>query len=70
MLVRIIKIRERPRIDATGELIYYKEIDYMVGDHGPFSVDMRKDEYTPEAARAKVEAEAAGIKDLASEFEV
>ena len=70
MLVQIIKAREKPKIDPTGTLVYYMDISYMVGDHGPFSVEMRKDQYTPEAAKAKVEKAAIGIKELASEFEV
>jgi len=70
MLVQIIKVREKPKIDPTGSLVYYMDISYMVGDHGPFSVEMRKDQYSPEAAKEKVEKTAAGIKNLVSEFEI
>ena len=70
MEVEITKIRQRPRLSAAGELIEYMEADYMVGEHGPFTYSVRKDQFSKEKMKEAIRAEAEKIKDLVEKFEV
>lgn len=70
MKVEIIKARQRPRLSATGELVQWMEVDYMVGRHGPFTFTIPLDEYDKDTVIEKIKKEATDIKDLVSEFEV
>jgi len=56
--VRIVGVREATRVTPEGRVELMMIVEYMVGPHGPFSVEIAKAEYTAQLARELVEKEA------------
>lgn len=65
MDVKIIRITETPRLDQ-GTLTFKTDriVQYMVGDHGPFQLQIPGDQFTSERVRALLDAEAEKIRSL------
>lgn len=61
---KITSVRESAIADATGRQSKAYLISYNVGEHGPFTLQIDSKTFTPEGARAMIDAEAAKIKQL------
>jgi len=62
--VRITGVREGTRITAAGALVPTMITEYMVDDHGPFTITIDKAVFTTEKAHALISEEAKKILDL------
>ena len=62
LATQIIRIRDNPLLNPVGGIKGRKSIDYMVGEHGPFTVTLDDDGFTAVKAKAAVEAAAKEIR--------
>ncbi len=62
---RVTRVTESSELARDGRVRPVMRIEYMVGEHGPFMLSMPTDEYTPDAARMRMEEFARGIERLA-----
>jgi|GEM_PF-5545828 len=62
----ITNIMERRDIGPTGEVVTVYEVSWMYGDMGPFTVEVKKSEFSAERVRAEIEKQAQEIKRLLS----
>ena len=69
MKIEIDRSRERPMLDRKERLIYIIETDFYVGDHGPFTVRIKKEEFTKERLKTEIEKVANVVKETISELE-
>jgi hypothetical protein len=58
------KITEDSGVDALGKVIRTTTVQYVVGDHGPFFVQLPSAQFSAGAARALMTAKAAEINAL------
>lgn len=60
----IIRISEAFRIDEVGNTKNVRVVQFKIGTHGPFSVEIPEAEFTPERAREELEKTATTIRAL------
>jgi len=68
MQIRIITISEDVRLTERGVFEPVIITRYTVDDLGPFTIQIRKEEYSPELAKIKIEEEAKKIAELREKF--
>ena len=57
-------IRERTVLNPDGTFGKLTEISYMVGTHGPYTLQMPTDTFDPVAAKAAVDAKAEALSAI------
>ena len=62
LAIKIVRVRDTPTLSPVGGVQRQKSVDYMVGEHGPFTVTLDDDGFTAQKARAAVDAAAKEIK--------
>lgn len=58
------KVSETTRFDHAGKATQYYQVDYTVGDHGPFSELFPKESFTAADARAKLQQHVDQLQQL------
>lgn len=64
MVTTILRVGEGFRIDDTGQSFAVKIVTFKVGDNGPFSVEIRADEFSAARAQEEIEQTAREIRAL------
>lgn len=60
--VRVERIEEAALLLPGTGLVKHVRLYYYVGDHGPFSLDMKAADYSARVARERMEAFAAELR--------
>lgn len=61
LTAKIVRVRQASLLNPLGQPTARKAIDFMVGEHGPFTVYLLDDVFTAAAAKAAVDAAAKEI---------
>ncbi len=65
METKITRITQSATLDpGTTAFVRVMIVQYMVGTHGPFQIEIPADQFTTERARERVEQEASHIRGL------
>jgi len=67
MIAKVIASREALRRTPAGIFVKTMIIDFMVNDHGPFSIEIDMEKFTPELAREMINKRVAEIQELVGE---
>lgn len=62
--VKTTRVDEAMSLTGRGEVTKVYRVTFMVGDHGPFTVDLPPAEFTPTRVRAEQEKIAATVRQL------
>jgi hypothetical protein len=55
-MVKIVSVRDTLGLDARTLLpTSAKVVTYLVGEHGPFTLSLKAEEYTPETVERKIQ---------------
>jgi len=57
MEVRDLRVQEGLKIDERGNIIRTRVITFFLGTHGPFTIEIPANEYSPEVVQMKIEEE-------------
>lgn len=57
-------IRQGQLINPNGAVSYYYTVTFMVGDHGPFTIQFNKEEFTPANVQAKLAQFASSVQQI------
>lgn len=60
----VTSITQVTQLDNRGNAVPVMRIDYLVGDDGPFSIEVPKSEFTAASVKAKIEEEAEQVRQL------
>ena len=64
--VNVTKVTEQSAFDHQGKLAPVIRVEYMIGEHGPFSENFPKDQFSAAAAQTKLAQMASMLRQLAS----
>ena len=62
--IRTTRVIEGVRITRAGFTERVMRVEYMVGEHGPFAVELPAAEFSPERVKAEQEKVAATLRQL------
>ncbi len=62
---KVVKVEELVTFVAPGGAAKYVRTTYMVGEHGPFTVDLKEADFSPTAVQQKIAERAAALRALA-----
>ncbi|MGH9770088.1 MAG: hypothetical protein ACRD4Q_00060 [Candidatus Acidiferrales bacterium] len=60
-----VMIRQTPQISSAGQVSYIYSVSFMVGQHGPFTVQFSQADFTAANVTQKLNAFAAAIQQIA-----
>lgn len=58
------RIEEDFRLNPRGEFVRVQVVTFNVGDQGPFTEEFRREEFTPEEVRRRLEERARVITEI------
>jgi hypothetical protein len=61
---KIVRVTDAPLLNPLGGITPRYRITYMLGEHGPYSIELPAAGFTAEKAKAAVEEAAAPIRAL------
>jgi hypothetical protein len=64
LIPTVQRVVQDTAIDATGQIKPLMRVQFMVGEHGPFTVSFPQSEFTADKARAAMQAQADQINSL------
>lgn len=59
-----LRSRQSQTLSSTGQIVTVMSVDFMVGDHGPFTLDFRPGDFTPENVKAGQERIATTVRAI------
>lgn len=60
----ILAVTQVQRISRVGNIVEVMRVEYRIGDHGPFFVELPKAEFTTDRVHAEIDKIAATIRSL------
>jgi len=61
---KVLRVRANPQLNPNGTVTARTTVDYMIGDHGPFSLTLTDAEFTAEKVKAAMDQRAAELRKL------
>jgi len=61
---KVLRIRPTPLLTPLGEVERRTTVEYMVGEHGPFSFTLPDAEFTAARVKTEMDKKAAEIRQL------
>jgi len=61
---KVVSVREALRLTPTRELEKWTVVEYMLDDLGPFSIEMKKAEFSWDKVKQDMEAQEKGLKSI------
>jgi hypothetical protein len=62
--ITIRKIGEDSRLEGSGQIVRQIRVEYMIGEHGPFTQSFPREGFSAPAARMQLEQFAADLSAL------
>jgi hypothetical protein len=62
--VRTLRTYQTPALGVGGTVTTVYRVEFMVGDHGPFTADFAPADFIPSKVRAEQEKIAATVRDI------
>ncbi len=64
LAVKVVRVEESQAFALPGGAQKFVRTTYTVGDHGPFTIDLKEADYNAAAVKAKMEERAATLRAL------
>ena len=61
---KVLRVRASPLLNSTGTVTARTSVDYMIGEHGPFTLTLTDVEFSADKVKAAMEQRAAELRKL------